>query len=158
MRQSTNFTPSGLFRIGCVFYKPIDNNNQVTVRLRRVSDGVYIYQETFDPVAGYWYEHVTDFQEIPDSDDQLYTVELVCTGDDPDEFFLNDLYCEIANVRYFMQVGDESAPMLDVTQLRYADSAIVTSTLPVNRFALQTVILSPKAFAYGATATPVYLK
>ena len=123
-----------------------------------MSDGVYVYQETFDPQAGYWYEYVTDFQEIPEVDDQIYTVELVCTGDDPDEFFLNDLYCEVANVRYFMQVGDESSTMLDVTQLRYADTAIVTSTLPVNRFALQTVILSPKAFAYGCVATPLYLK
>jgi hypothetical protein len=123
-----------------------------------VSDGVYIYQETFDPVAGYWYEYQTDFQEIPDSADQIYTVELVCTGDDPDELLLNDLYCEVANIRYFMQLGGEDQPMLDVTQLRYADSAIVTSTLPVDRFALQTVILSPKAFAYGATATPIYLR
>lgn len=158
VRQMTNYVANGLFRIGAVFYKPNANDNQVTLRLRRVSDGVYIHEETFTPTVGFWYEYVTDFIEIPDSTDQIYTVELVLTGDDPDEFYLNDLYTEVAPIRYFMRVGDSSTFLHDVTQLRYADTAIVSTTNPVNEFSIQTVILSPKAYAYGVTATPVYLK
>lgn len=158
VRQFTSFMSSGLFRIGAVFFKPVANTNQVTVRLRRVSDGVYIHEETFDPVVGFWYEYLTDFVEIPDSEDQEYTVELVCTGDSPDEFFLNDLYCDIAPIRYFVRLGDESAFLHDVTQLRYADSAIVSCTIPVQEFSVQVAIMSPRSFAYGMTAEPVYLK
>lgn len=158
VRQFTNFVANGLFRIGAVFLKPFANTNQVTVRLRRISDGVYVYEETFDPVVGYWYEHVTDFIEIPDSEDQQYTVELVCTGDQPDELYLNDLYCEVANIRYFVRVGDNTAFLHDVTQLRYANSAVVSTTVPVNEFSVQLAILSPKAYAYSATLEPVYLK
>lgn len=158
VRQITNFVSNGLFRIGAVFFKPTANTNQVTLRLRRVSDGVYIYQESFSPVTGYWFEKVTDFQEIPDSEDQEYTVELVLTGDNPDEFYLNDLYVEIAGIRYFVRLGDSSQFLHDVTQLRYADSAIVSTTVPVNEFSVEVAILSPKFYAYGMTATPVYLK
>lgn len=158
VRQITNFVANGLFRIGAVFLKPDDNDNQVTLRLRRVSDGVYIHEETFDPVVGYWYEKVTDFIEIPDTDDQEYTVELVLTGDDPDEFYLNDLYCEVANIRYFVRLGDSGQYLHDVTQLRYADTAIVSTTIPVNEFSVQAAIMSPSAYAYGCTLEPVYLK
>jgi hypothetical protein len=74
VRQVTNLTANGLARCGCVFYKPNPNNNQVIIRLRRVSDGVYIHTETFNPVVGYWYTYVTEFFEVPDTDDQEYTV------------------------------------------------------------------------------------
>lgn len=158
VRQVTNFVANGLFRLGCVFYKPNANTNQVTIRLRRVSDGVYIYQETFDPVVGYWFNYVTSFQEIPDSDDQEYTVEIVCTGDSADDFYLNDLYTEIAGIRYFVRLGDESQFLHDVTPLRYAGQAIVSTTTPVNEFSVQATILTPKAYAYTAKISPVYLK
>lgn len=158
VRQHTNFVANGLFRMGAVFYKPRANNNQVTIRIRRVSDGVYIHEETFDPVVGFWYEYVTDFIEIPDSDDQTYSLELVCTGDDPDEFYLNDLYTEISHIRYFCRLGDSGSFLHDVTALRYADSAIVSTTVPVNEFSIQAAILSNKAYAYGALLQPVYLK
>lgn len=158
VRQLTNFVANGLFRIGCVFFKPTANTNQVTIRLRRVSDGVYVYQETFNPVVGYWYEHVTNFIEIPNSEDQVYTVELVCTGDQPDEFYLNDLYTEVAPIRYFCRLGDSSQFLHDITQLRYADSAVVSCTTPVNEFSVEVAIMSPRAYAYGCSIQPVYLK
>jgi hypothetical protein len=165
VRQWTNFVAGGLFRIGAVFLKPTANNNTVTLRLRRVSDGVYIGPnnidgdvEVFSPVVGYWYEKVTDFIEVPDGDDQEYTVELVLTGDDPDEFYLNDLYVELANIRYYVRLGGEDQFLHDVTQLRYADSSIVSTTVPTNEFSVQLSIHSPKAWAYGAVLTPTYLK
>lgn len=158
VRQVTNFVANGLFRLGCVFYKPNANSNQVTIRLRRVSDGVYIYSETFDPVVGYWFNYVTSFQEIPDSDDQEYTVEIVCTGDSADDFYLNDLYVEIAGIRYFCRLGDESQFLHDITPLRYAGQAIVSTTSPVNEFSVQATILTPKAYAYTCAITPNYLR
>ena len=158
VRQWTNFVAGGMARIGCVFLKPVTNNNQITIRLRRVSDGVYIYTETFTPTVNFWYEHVSDFFEIPTTREQEYTVELMCTGDQVDELYLNDLYCEIANVRYFVRLGGEGAFLHDVTPLRYADSAIVSCTEPVREFSVAVAILSPRAFAYSCSLAPVYLQ
>ena len=111
----------------------------------------------FTPIVGYWYEYVTDFFEIPDGEQQ-YTLELVCFGDDADELYLNDLYSEVALGRYFVRLGGEDAFLHDVTQLRYADSAIVSTTLPVNEASVEVAILSPKFFAYGVDLEPVYLR
>lgn len=159
IRQIVNYVAGALFRIGAVFYKPNSSINQVTLRLRRVSDGVYIHEETFSPVCGYWFEYQTDFIEIPDSEDQIYTVELVLTGDAPDEFYLNDLYTEVADIRYFVRLGGEEEFLHDVTPLVYADPpAIVTTTEPVNEFSVQTVVLSPRSFAYSCELIPTYLK
>lgn len=157
VRQITNFVSSGLFRIGAVFFKPNNNANQITLQLRRVSDGVYIYQETFTPVCGYWYTYVTSFVEIPDSEDQEYTVEFVLTGDLADQIYLNDLYCEVALIRYFVQLGGSDQFNHDVTALAYADTAIVSTTQAVNEFSVDVAILSDTAFAYGAQFTPTYL-
>lgn len=158
VRQSTNYVANGLFRIGCVFYKPTANNNQITLNLRRVSDGVYIHSETFTPTVGYWYNYVSSFIEIPASEDQVYTVELVCSGDDADELYLNDLYTEVAAIRYFVQLGGSGAFLHDVTALAYAGQAIVSVTTPVNEFSVEATILDPRAYSYGGTFTPVYLK
>jgi hypothetical protein len=159
VRQTTNFFPSGLFRIGCVFYKPNANNNQITLRLRRVSDGVYIHEETFTPVVGYWYEYLTQFVELPDVDDQVYTVEMVTTGDAADELYVNDLYTQCSVVRYFVRLGGGGAFLHDVTPLAYATGvALVSATVPVNEFSVEATILSPRGYVYGATFVPVYLK
>jgi hypothetical protein len=150
---------NGLFRIGAVFFKPTANNNQVTVRLRRVSDGVYIHEETFDPRSGVL---VSDFVSRLHRGAGLrrpdYTVELVCSGDDPDEFYLNDLYCEVANIRYFVRLGGSDQFNHDVTALAYSGQAIVSTTTPVNEFSVEAIILTPRSYAYGARLTPVYLK
>lgn len=159
IRQSTNFTPSGLFRIGCVFFKNTATDNQIEIALTRVSDGVVIHQESFEPVVGYWYEYQTSFIELPDSDDQVYRVSLTLFGQQADDLYLNDLYCEVALVRYFMRLGGESAFLHDVTPLRYANSiAVVSCTTPVQEFDVQVAILSPRAHAYGCALEPLYLK
>jgi hypothetical protein len=166
VRQETNFVSGGMFRIGCVYYKPYANTNQCIVRLRRVSDGVYIIPNadtnggiTFDPVVGYWYEMLTDFFEIPESEDQQYSVEFVCTGDQSDEIYLNDLYVEVAQIRYRIGMGAiGTAPLLDVTALRYAGLAITSCTDPVQEFFVQVAVLSPHSYAYGAVFVPNYLK
>lgn len=157
VRQWFNFVAHGLFRLGCIFYKPTANSNQIKLRLRRLSDGIYIHEETFTPVVGYWYEYVTDFIEIPDGEQQ-YTLEFVCSGDAADEMYLNDLYTEISLGRYFVRMGGESAFLHDVTQLRYADSAVVSCTEPVTEASVEVAILSPKFFAYGCDLEPVYLR
>jgi hypothetical protein len=158
VRQITNFTSNGLFRLGCVFFKPTANANQITIQLRRVSDGVYIYTEVFTPVVGYWYEYITNFIEIPESEDQEYTVEFLLTGDAADEMYLNDLYCDIALIRYFVQLGGADEFNHDVTALAYSDTAIVSCTTPVTEFSCDIVIVSPDAYAYGAEFQPTYLQ
>lgn len=159
IRQFTNYVPDGLFRIGAVFYRPTATDNQMTLRLRRVSDGVYLYETTFTPPSGYWHEYVTEFIEIPHSEDQIYTVELVLTGDDPDELYLNDLYTEVATIRYFARLGGGGEFLHDITPLVYATPpATVSTTEPVTEFSVQAAILSPRAFLYGCSIVPTYLR
>ena len=118
-------------------------------------------------MTGFWYTYQGKFFELPNNTDQLYTLELVLKGDDADELYLNDLYLEVAPVRYVIQLGD--APYFDgdstgfaheVTDLVYANggTAIVSNTTPVTTFIVQGSVHSPRAFAYGCTLVPNYLK
>lgn len=156
--QQTNLLAQELAQLGCTFYKPTSNGNQITVRLRRVSDGVYVHEETFTPVAGYWYTYLGGFFELPDTTDQVYALEFVLTGDQADEIYLSDLFTNIAGIRYLVQLGDSGAFQFDVTPLVYADNANVSVTLPVNQFSLTVGIFNPDCWAYGINLTPRYLK
>ncbi|OBY33513.1 hypothetical protein [Mycolicibacter kumamotonensis] len=156
--QWTNFIANAMVRPCVVFYKPTQSNNQITLRIKRISDGAYISQEIITkPASGYWYTHQGQFVVVPDSDDQEYFLEVTVSGDDADEIYINDCYCELALIRYAVQLGSQAS--LDVTALRYAHgSAQVTATTPTNEVAVTTSILSPKAYAYGMTLTPMYLR
>ena len=159
VRQRTNFVRNGMFRLCARWYKPRNNTNTIVLRLRRLSDGVYIHEEVIDsPVTGYWYEYQTEFHEIPDTAAQAYTVELTVVGEEADEFYLSDLWVEISHIRYFMRIGSIGAHLFDVTGLRYADTAVVSNTVPANEFSIDVQILSPKAYVYGCKAMPVYLE
>jgi hypothetical protein len=157
--QQTNFIAEGLFRIGCVLYKTTANANQVTLRLRRVSDGVVIHEEDVDVPVGRWYAYTSKFIAIPNSTDQVYTVEITLSGDAADDLYLSDLYTDIALIRYFVRLGAVGAYLHEVTDLRYVNgTAYVTTTEPVTDMSVTVEILSPKAWAFGATITPTYLK
>ena len=162
VRQETNYFPGAQARICCTFYKPLQNSNFITLRLRRVSDGVYIHEEVIpNPPVGQWYTYTSDFFEVPNTLDQVYIVEIDLTGTFEDELYVSDLYTEIAHVRYFMRLGGVSNPNsvnIDVTELAHSGTtdAIVTCTEPTNEVALEVVLLSPQAVAYGATMTPIY--
>jgi hypothetical protein len=156
--QQTNMLAQELAQLGCTFLKPNANANQITISLRRVSDGVYIWTETFTPVVGYWYTYLSAFFELPDTTDQVYTIEFVATGDAADEMYLSDLYTNVAGIRYFLQLGGDEATLFDVTPTVYGDNPNVSTTLPVNELAFTVGIFSPNAWAYGATLTPRYLK
>jgi hypothetical protein len=163
VRQVTGFVPNGLFRLNLIYQKPVADSDQIILRLRRVSDGVYIYEYTFNPnthpgATGFWYELQTDFQELPDVNDQIYTLEAVVSGDAGGDFYINDAWVEVAQIRYFCRLGGESQFLHDVTALRYTDTAIVSATQPVNEVTMQSAILSPTAWAYSAVLTPNYLK
>ena len=82
---------------------------------------------------------------------------MVCTGDDQDELYLSDLYCEVAHIRYYMQLGGEGF-LHDVTELRYGTGAQVTCTDPVNEVAVSAVCLTDRAFLYGCKIIPDYLQ
>jgi hypothetical protein len=158
--QTTNFVADGLVRLCATFLKPLNNDNTITLRLRRLSDGVYIHEEVINkPPVGYWYTYQGQFIEVPDGADQAYEIELVTEGDSEDELLVNDCFCEIALIRYFIQLGGSGGFMHDVTSLRYANnSAQVVTTTPVNECSVQVAVLSPKSFAYGCVVSPMYLK
>lgn len=162
VRQWTHFVPNVKARLGAVFRKTVRNDNQVTVRLRRPSDGVVIYEETLtDTPVGYWYEYQSPFFDVPDSIDQVYNLELTLEGDDADDLYLSDLYTEIANIRYLVLLGELGPDngYLDVTDLRYSGKeTYVSHTEPITDMAVQIKILSPKAWALGATLTPNFLR
>jgi hypothetical protein len=162
-RQWTYFVPSCLARVGCVFYKPFANGNEITLRLRRMSDGVYIYEETIPAPVGRWVDFQTRFFEIPGTDlveggADGYEVSITLSGDDEDELYLSNLYTEIAHIRYFIRLGGVSEPLIEVTDLRYLGPTIVTHSVPVNEMSIQAAIYSGKSWAYGCSAVPIYLK
>lgn len=164
VRQWNNYVGWGLARICVVAQKPYANNNTIILRLRRVSDGVIVYEESVKPPVGSWWNYQTRWVQVPAGPDQVYNVEMSMSGDQEDQIFLSDLYTEVSHVRYFARLGSANeAVMHEVTDLRnaagrYAGTAYVTSTLPVNEFSIETRIMSPKAWAYGCTATPNYLR
>jgi hypothetical protein len=124
-----------------------------------MSDGVYIYEEVIrSPASGYWYTFQSAFVNIPNSQDQVYTVEFVLSGDLQDDLFLNDLYVEVANIRYFLRLGDSGAFLHDVTALAYGDSCSVSTTTPVTEFSVEAEFLSDRAFAFSNQFTPNFLK
>ena len=118
-----------------------------------------IYREQINkPPHGYWYEHATNFQVVPGGD-QSYSVELVTDGDSEDELYLSDLWVELSHVRYFLQLGnDGGSPIMDITDLRYADTATVSCSDPVNNFYVEARVYSPRANVIGCTLQPFYLK
>lgn len=156
--QQTNMAPQELAQLGCSFFKPTTNDNQIIVRLRRVSDGVYVHSETFTPVVGAWYTYLGQFFELPNNYDQVYEIEFVLTGDAADEIYLSNLFTNVAGVRYLLQLGDSDAFQFDVTPLVYADNANVSVTTPVNEFSLTVGIFNENCWAYGISLTPRYLK
>lgn len=159
--QRSNYLPGGLCRIGCTVYKPIQNSNFITLRLRRISDGVYVHEEEIQDVpVGQWYTFTSKFFSLPDTLDQVYLAEIDLTGSFEDELYVSDLYTEVAQIRYLMRLGGLDNPgaiNLDVTELAHTEGeAIVSCTDPTNEVSLEVVFLSPNAVAYGTTLTPVY--
>lgn len=162
LRQWTHFVPGTTARLNAIFYKGTANSNDIQVLLRRVSDGVPVYQETVvNPPTGFWYQYQSKFFDVPDNDDQVYTLEFAISGDESDDIYLSDLYCEIANIRYLVLLGTLSGtnPYIDVTDLRYGgDSTYVSVTTPVTEVSVQVRILSTAAWALGCRLTPNYFK
>lgn len=113
---------------------------------------------------------VDDFTtDVPGAPRQQYTAALTVLGTEAEELYISDLYTEITPVRYFTQFGvtdpeDLTAEpvwddAIEVTDLRYTkDIATVTRSRAVNALRVQTVITSPRAWAFGAKITPAYLK
>jgi hypothetical protein len=158
LTQQTNMIPQGLAQLGCTFYKTTANDNQITLNLTRASDGYLAYTTTFTPVVGYWYTYLGAFFELPNTWDQVYNLEFLATGDAADEIYLSSLFTNIAGIRYFFQIGNDSSFLFDITPLVYADNASVSCTVPVDEFSLTVGIFSPTAWAYGISVTPRYLK
>ena len=158
LNQKTNYVKNGLFRLGCVVYKPFENTNILKIRLTRKSDSVIVYETPVDVPVGRWVDFTSELQPIPGTtvSEMDYNVELVLTGDKEDELYVSDLYSEVAHVRYFIRLGGSQAPLHEVTELRFKNSAYVVAQAPVTEGTVQASILSPKGFAYGTRITPDY--
>lgn len=156
IRQSDNFVPGALYRICARWYKPFQNNNSITVRLRRLYDDASVFTQKIEkPAVGYWYEFATDFQSIgiiPD-DNYVYNLELVTNGDEADEIYLSDLWVEISHVRYIVTLNGIA---YDVTDLRYADTPIVSTPVGVTTFSVEARVYSPRAAINGCKIEPLY--
>ena len=157
VKQWTNFVPEGLFRLGCVLYKPYDTGNEMWLRLRRLSDGVFIYEGKFDVPKGRWFNYTTEFIEIPPGGDQEYEVLFTVAGDEEDSILVNDVYTEIAPIRYFMRLGGVGSYLHEVTELRYTNkgAVIVSATNPVTEMTIQAAIMGPEAWAFGCEVQPL---
>ena len=157
VRQETNFVPNATFRMCATWYKQKETANIIKLRLRRVSDGAYIYQETINTVkAGYWHTYQTNWTTIPDSLNQIYALEFVLSGSAEDDIYLNDLWVEVSHIRYHIKLG--GGYNQDITPLSHADHCSVSSTQPVNQMEMSATIYSDRAYAYSSTFTPLYLK
>jgi hypothetical protein len=157
VRQETNFVPGGTFRMCATWYKPKETINTIKFRLRRVSTGAIVQEESVNEVkAGYWHTHQTKWFTIPDDLNQIYALEFVLDGSQEDDIYLNDLWVDISHIRYHIKLGGN--PDQDVTALRHADHCSVSSTLPVNQMEVRASIYSDRAYLYSSTFTPLYLK
>ena len=154
IRQWDNLVPNALYRLCARWYKPFDNNNIIKIRLRRASDGVVAYEEQISkPAVGYWYEFATTFQPLGSSTDQVYNLELVTSGSDKDELYLSDVWTEVSHVRYIVTLNGIA---YDVTDLRYADTPIVSTAIGVHSFSVEARIYSPRASINWCRIEPLY--
>ena len=103
---------------------------------------------------------VDDFAtDVPGAPRQQYIAELTIEGDQEEELYVSDLYCETTPIRYFVRLGPPGTDPIEVTDLRYTKAqAIVTATEPVNQMQVQAVITGTNSYAFGCTITPNYLK
>jgi hypothetical protein len=168
VRQETNFIPNGVFRICATWYKQKETTNTINFRLRRVSTGAIVFEESLTEVkAGYWHTHQTQWATIPDDLNQIYALEFVLDGSQEDDIYLNDLWVDISHIRYHVRLGGynqdistmiASQSARDVTPLRHADHCSVSSTQPVSQMEISATIYSDRAYVYSSTFTPLYLK
>jgi len=66
VRQWTNLFTGALARLGVVVFKPYNTSNLVTLRFRRLSDGVFVYEEQFVAPEGRWFEFQSKYFTIPE--------------------------------------------------------------------------------------------
>lgn len=158
LRQSTNLTAGVMFRLGCVVYKPSDNDNWIRLELLHNPTETVLHTELVPVVAGQWFEWQSRFAEFKGDLSDDYSLRLTVGGDKAEDVYLSDLYTEIAGVRYMVKLGALSQPTIDVTELVYRNSAYATTSVPATSCTVTTVIVSPQAYASGLTLTPTYVR
>lgn len=202
VRQSLNFVPGALFRICATFFKGKKTDNTMELRLTRVSgieagpEGPEQYpngiihsetlrngEDTKESIissssnlypTGRWHTHEGQWVEIPEGQDQVYRLEFTLSGNAEDDIYLNDLWVEIAHVRYYIRLG--GGINHDVTALAYRDNCTVGTTEEVTQMRIQVEIHGSnsfagrldselqqakrenESFAYSSVFTPLYLQ
>jgi len=166
VRQTLNFVPQGMFRICTTFFKEKKTSNAMELRLTRVSgdqtgasspdefiNGV-IHRETLTNLpTGRWHTHQGSWIEIPNSQDQIYKLELTLSGNAEDDIYLNDLWVEIAQVRYHVQLG--GGINHEVTALVHEDNCTVGTTEPVTSMRVQIEIHGNNSFLLASRETTI---
>jgi hypothetical protein len=109
------------------------------------------------PGGQIWVDDVT--ADVPGSSRQTYDASFSLVGTREETVHVSDVFTQIAPIRYYIRLGGLGSYRHEVTDLRHIKSTTtVTSSTPANEIALTTVILSPRAWAFGATVTPNYLR
>lgn len=146
-KTMTSDDGDGWIPVGGSATAPLSGATHVAVRIT-VTDGT---------TGTFWVDDVV--ADVPGAARQTYNLSLTVVGDSADTLYVADLYSQIAPIRYFVQLGGSGSYLHEVTDLRYTKTeTVVSAPAPVSEFSLRTTILSPKAWAFGCTAQPLYLR
>ena len=161
VRQRTNYNNKpGKSRVRGVFYKPFDTDNEVRVRFSSNTTGEVFFEDLVHVPSGQWVEYESKLFDVRDGSGD-YTVQLVLSGDQQDEVYVNDLYTEVTHINYYIASGTGPVAELDlqdVTELRYLPNSAYVFPEPVRSATIVMTLQSDREFAYGVTVTPTYLQ
>lgn len=161
VRQRTNYNDKpGKTRIRSVIYKPFSTDNEVRVRLTSNVSGSILFEELVNVPAGQWFEYSSPLFAVEDGSAD-YTVEILISGDDQDEVYVNDLYTEVTHISYY--VAGDTGPLAelelyDVTELRDLPNSAFVFPEPVRSATVVATLQSDREFLYGLDIKPTLLQ
>ena len=161
VRQRSNYNElSAKARVQAVLYKPFQTENEVRVRLSSNISGEVIFEELIDVPSGQWFEYTSELFTVEDGTAD-YTVELILSGDDQDEVYVNNLFTEVTHISYYVAPGVgplEDLELHDVTELRELDNSAFVFPEATREATVVAVLQSDREYLYGCTIKPTYLQ
>lgn len=161
VRQRTNYNDKpGKVRMRSVLYKPFDTDNEVRARLTSNVSGEILFEELIAVPSGQWFEYESPLFPVEDGSAD-YRVELILSGDDQDEVYVNDLYTEVTHISYYVAGGSgplAELDLYDVTELRELPNSAFVFPEPVRSATVVATLQSDREFLYGLDIKPTYLQ
>ena len=161
VRQRTNYNDKpAKARVKAVIYKPFDTTNEVRVRMSSNISGEVLFEELVNVPAGQWFEYASPMFDVSDGTAD-YNVQLVLSGDEQDEVYVNNLYTEVTHISYYVASGTgplAELELYDVTELRALPNASFVFPEPVRSATVVATLQSSREFLYGMTIRPTYLQ